>query len=101
MKKEIGWVEKTPEGKREVTVKLFGGKVFWAWRMEGDEDWDEKVTPDPEQWETLERLYRNRLGRGTGTVAELDCIVARIQGQVRGKPRQSDPAPSKKPGNAA
>lgn len=99
MKKEIGWVEKLPEGKREISAKVFGGKVYWAWRMSGTPEWDESAEPEEHHWEELEQLYRNRLNRGIGTKDGLACVVARIKGEVRGRPRQSEPLPSKKPGN--
>jgi hypothetical protein len=101
MKKEIGWVEKTPEGRVEISVKLFGGKVYWSRRLQGEDHWDDSMVPNDDQWEELLRLYRNRAQRGFGTQAELASVEKRAFGEVRGKPRQAQPAPSKKPGNAA
>jgi hypothetical protein len=98
MKKEIGWTERTATGRREISVKLFGGKAYWAWR-EARGEWDEDARPLDHHWDELIRLLENRAARGQGGDAWLEIARNRVFGERRGVPRQSMPRPAKKPGN--
>ncbi len=94
MRRDVTWNERLPDRtKREVSVKFFGGKLFWNERLSNDSPWSDEMTPSEEDWDRLRKEIENRMQRGRAKQEDLDAVLKRNVGARRGRPRQQSPGP--------
>jgi len=54
MQNPINWFERLKNGaKREVRVTVARQRVVWAFRVLGEDAWEEKTQPSAEHWDDL------------------------------------------------
>lgn len=91
----INWFERLENGtKREVQVTVARQRVVWAFRVLGEDAWEEKTQPSAEHWDDLLQKMKDRYQRRRAT--ELDMVlVTRLhkQAQDLARTRASIPRP--------
>ena len=82
MQSQINWFERLENGaKREVQVTVARQRVVWAFRVSGEDDWEEKTQPTAEHWDDLLQKMKDRYQRRRAT--ELDMgLVTRLHKQA-------------------
>jgi hypothetical protein len=74
MRKNIGWQEKTEEGKFEIRVIFDGGdRILWRRITKAMERW-EPFEPTPEHWQILLEKIRARYVRRQAPYKDLQLI---------------------------
>ena len=95
MQNPINWFEKLENGsKREVQVTVARQKVVWAFRVLGEDDWEEKTQPTAEHWDDLLQKMKDRYQRRRATALEIELVThlhKRAQGLAQ--PSASIPRP--------
>ena len=77
MRRPISWIEKLPEGKREIRVTINGENIKWQFLNPNAEKWDYDSKPSEEDWLTLEEKIANLMQRGHFFAAELELVKRR------------------------
>lgn len=82
MQSQINWFERLENGaKREVQVTVARQRVVWAFRVSGEDEWEEKTQPTAEHWDDLLQKMKDRYQRRRAT--ELDMgLVTRLHKQA-------------------
>jgi hypothetical protein len=78
----INWFEKLENGvKREVQVTVARQRVVWAFRILGEDAWEDKTQPTAGHWDDLLQKMKDRHQRRRAT--ELDMgLVTRLHKQA-------------------
>ena len=79
----VNWREKLKDGtQREVQVTVARQRVTWAFRVKGENEWEDKTQPTGEHWDDLLQRMKDRHQRRRAT--ELDmALVTRLHKQVQ------------------
>jgi hypothetical protein len=81
----INWFERLDnETKREVQVTVARQRVVWAFRVLGEDNWEEKTQPNAEHWDDLLQKMQDRYQRRRATALEME-LVTRLYKRAGGK----------------
>lgn len=84
MRREVTWTEKSPDRtKREVSVRFFGGKLYWSERLSTEDRWNNELVPSEEDWRRLQEEVERRLQRGRARHEDLALVTSRAIGKQR------------------
>ncbi len=90
MRKKIGWLERTPDGKYEIRVIFDGGnRIRWQRFAKPMEHW-ESFEPTPDHWAILCEKTRFRYQRRQAPYKDLQ-LVERLAAQSQPTPEPSPP----------
>jgi hypothetical protein len=75
MKRQIKWVDKTGDVKREIRVTFVpGNQIKWQFKPADRASWDYDTPPSEEDWDELQTKVENRIQRGTVQAKDLDLL---------------------------
>ena len=86
MRRPISWIEKTPEGKKEIRVTVTPTEIKWQFLFPNAEKWDYTTLPSEEDWDTLDDKLANLKQRGHCLDAEIEYAKKRIATTDSSKP---------------
>ena len=76
MQNPIYWFDKLENGtKREVQVTVAQQRVVWAFRLLGEEAWEETTQPTAEHWDNLLQKMKDRYQRRRATALDLNLVT--------------------------
>jgi hypothetical protein len=82
MKRQIKWVDKSGEVKREIRVTFVpGDRIKWQFKPADRASWDYDTPPTEEDWDELQTKVENRIQRGTVQAKDLDLVKKCRQGR--------------------
>ena len=83
MQNPINWFETLKNGtRREVRVTVARQKVVWAFRVRGEDYWEDQTQPSAELWDDLLQKMKDRYQRRRATALEIE-LVTRLHKQAR------------------
>jgi len=89
MRKNLGWQERSEDGKFEIRVIFDGGdRILWRRISKGLEHW-EPFAPTPAHWQTLLEKTKARYVRRQAPYKDLQLVERR----AAENPPPADPAP--------
>jgi carbonic anhydrase len=75
MKRQIKWVDKSGDVKRELRVTfLSGDQIKWQFKRADCASWDYDTPPSDEEWAELQQKVENRYQRGSAQVKDVELV---------------------------
>ena len=76
MQNPINWFETLENGtRREVRVTVARQKVVWAFRVRGEDYWEDQTQPSAELWDDLLQKMKDRYQRRRATALEIELVT--------------------------